>query len=376
MVGNKLLIWNGCLATVCEINTSNTANMVSDLYSVKIEDAKFVALHMDSILKIEEYRLCLVNQEGVVKYELSFPKSEGAICGYHKNSKTLAVYTTKCFVRLIDLSKREIKTIGNAKHVDELLQLEHASIADLKLSYDSSRVLMIMDYLKSKKEDKNLIVIWNIEGDTLCKQELEEEPTSLAWEESDSRLFAALCMRPQESGPQVKEIKTFFYNAEKNRIKVHDTLVDASAEALFVVQSPSIVTIALNNNLRQDKINYILRDVPMKEFEGVSTGDKAAVASVINFNFHLSNGNMEEAYKSIKHLNATEIWRNMAEMSVKMKRVDVAETCFSNMKFARGSKALRESAAKAVDKDTQISHVAVLLNLVDDAEKILRDAKK
>ncbi len=146
--------------------------------------------------------------------------------------------------------------------------------------------------------------------------------------------------------------------------------------SLFAIQSPSIFSIAFNNDLKQEKINYILRDIPMKQFEGVTVTDSLSIASVINFNYHLTNGNMEEAFKSIKHLNSAEIWKNMAEMSVKMKRIDVAETCFSNMKFARGAKALREMEAQNADKDSKIASVAILLNLVDDAERILTEAKR
>lgn len=128
--------------------------------------------------------------------------------------------------------------------------------------------------------------------------------------------------------------------------------------------------------MRQEKINYILNSIPMKEFQGINATDGFAISSVINFNYHLSNGNMEEAYKSIKHINSSEIWKNMAEMSVKMKRIDVAETCFSNMKFARGAKALRELETENADKDAKIAAVAVLLNMPDDAEQVLREAKK
>ena len=114
----------------------------------------------------------------------------------------------------------------------------------------------------------------------------------------------------------------------------------------------------------------------MKEFQGVSATDSFSISSIINFNYHLTNGNMEEAYKSIKHINSTEIWKNMAEMSVKMKRIDVAETCFSNMKFARGAKALREMEAQGAEKDSKIASVAVLLNMTEEAEKLLSEGKK
>jgi intraflagellar transport protein 140 len=145
---------------------------------------------------------------------------------------------------------------------------------------------------------------------------------------------------------------------------------------LLAIQAPNFISIAFNNNMKQEKINYVLNEIPMKEFTGINSTDGLGVASILNFNYHLANGNMEEAYKSIKHINSTEIWKNMAEMSVKMKRVDVAETCFSNMKFARGSKALREMEAAKLDKDSTISSVAVLLNMVEDAESLLTQSKK
>lgn len=55
--------------------------MVTDNYTVNITDSKFVVLHMESILKIGEFDISLINQEGVVKQDLSFPKSEGATIG-------------------------------------------------------------------------------------------------------------------------------------------------------------------------------------------------------------------------------------------------------------------------------------------------------
>lgn len=161
--------------------------MVTDSFSVTISDAKFVALHMDSILKIDEYSIAVVNQEGLVKHDISFPKSEGAIVGYHRSNKVLVVYTNKCFVRLIDVSKREIKTFGPTLRADDALHLEKASIFDLKVSQDGSKVLMIVNFPKKKADDKHLVVVWNIESDSLAQYGLVEEPVSLAWEVSDSR---------------------------------------------------------------------------------------------------------------------------------------------------------------------------------------------
>lgn len=99
----------------------------------------------------------------------------------------MVCYTNKCFVRLIDISKRDIKAFGPTKRIDELLHLEDASIFDLKISQDGTKVLMIVNYPKKTAEDKHLIVVWNIESDTLAEFKVSEEPISIAWEVSDSR---------------------------------------------------------------------------------------------------------------------------------------------------------------------------------------------
>ena len=58
----------------------------------------------------------------------------------------------------------------------------------------------------------------------------------------------------------------------------------------------------------------------------------------MNFGFYLSIGNMDEAYRSVKLIQNPLVWENMAQMRVKTKRLDVAETCLGNMRFARGTK--------------------------------------
>lgn len=60
----------------------------------------------------------------------------------------------------------------------------------------------------------------------------------------------------------------------------------------------------------------------------------------MNFSFHLTTGNMDEAYKSVKSIQNPIIWENMAQMCVKTKRLDVAEICIGNMRFARGARAV------------------------------------
>ena len=78
----------------------------------------------------------------------------------------------------------------------------------------------------------------------------------------------------------------------------------------------------------------------MKDFSGIDKIDDQIIKSIMNFSFYLTTGNMDEAYKSVKSIQNPIIWENMAQMCVKTKRLDVAEICIGNMRFARGMRAV------------------------------------
>jgi hypothetical protein len=141
----------------------------------------------------------------------------------------MVCYTKKSYIRQIDVSKREIRSIGSTKKLDDALKIEGASIFDLRISHDNSKLLMIVNYPKTTEQASNLIVVWNIERDILSKIELVEEPLSVAWEMSDSRFFGALVLKASEEGAREKSINTFFIG-EKNNIMKHDSVSDSQTE--------------------------------------------------------------------------------------------------------------------------------------------------
>lgn len=78
----------------------------------------------------------------------------------------------------------------------------------------------------------------------------------------------------------------------------------------------------------------------------------------MNFSFYLSTGNLDEAYKSVKSIQNPTVWEKMASMCVKTKRLDVAEICLGNMRFARGARAVRESKIET-ELEAQLAMVAI-----------------
>lgn len=69
------------------------------------------------------------------------------------------------------------------------------------------------------------------------------------------------------------------------------------------------------------------------------------------------------------------IWENMAQMCVKTGRLDVAEICIGNMRFARGAKAVRE-AKHEPEQQAKLAMVAIQLNMLAEAEALYKECRR
>lgn len=50
----------------------------------------------------------------------------------------------------------------------------------------------------------------------------------------------------------------------------------------------------------------------MNEFNGLEKAEESTKRAVVNFSYHLSSGNLDEAYKSVKAIQNPSVWEKMA----------------------------------------------------------------
>lgn len=110
----------------------------------------------------------------------------------------------------------------------------------------------------------------------------------------------------------------------------------------------------------------------MKDFVGLENVEEAIRKAIMNFSHYLTVGNMDEAYNSVRNIRNNTVWQNMAQMCVKTKRMDVAQVCLGNMRFARGAKAAREADSEK-ELEARLAMVAIQLNMIDDAKELYRE---
>jgi intraflagellar transport protein 140 len=118
--------------------------------------------------------------------------------------------------------------------------------------------------------------------------------------------------------------------------------------------------------------NMLILRRPMKDFLGLEHVDDATKKAIMNFSFYLTVGNMDEAYNSVRNIKNNTVWQNMAQMCVKTKRLDVAQVCLGNMRFARGARVVRETD-KERELEAKLAMVAIQLNMIDDAKELYRE---
>lgn len=65
--------------------------------------------------------------------------------------------------------------------------------------------------------------------------------------------------------------------------------------------SPKLLLIK-RNPTNDPNTNYKIEEILMNEFQGLENIDDKIKESIINFSYHLSSGNLDEAYKSVKSI--------------------------------------------------------------------------
>lgn len=114
--------------------------------------------------------------------------------------------------------------------------------------------------------------------------------------------------------------------------------------------------------------------------------------ALLDFSYFMASGNMDEAYRSVKLLldssntsggggaggaggGGLSLWRNMAQMTVKSGRLDVAKICLGQLSLARSARAVRVLGSEP-EPEANIAVVAAQLGMLTDAQRLLQSAER
>lgn len=120
-------------------------------------------IYKDNILICQDYGIIVANLQGLAKNSVSFPESEGPLKGSNRNNNFLVVYTSNNYIRIYDLSRRELKQIGVTRRFED----SKGPLGDniqCNINCDGSKV-SILATVKVNQVSQTVLFIYDVEVD-------------------------------------------------------------------------------------------------------------------------------------------------------------------------------------------------------------------
>lgn len=375
---NILSVWNG--------KTIESFNLTTENISGKFNKVSHkCAVHKESVLVYGKGQLEVCNVQGIVKQTISMPESEGEVTAIDIQGDTMVV-TTDTLIKIFDLTRREYKLKGMARKFEDKQGQSHGIIRGSCVNAAGNKVALLVDQAPKPNIvfPDSSIFIYDCDIDNFMYHDFgnSQIPVDIAWDTYDQRLllvetecFAVVSDEDNKVEEQANQAVSLFVNTESGIIK-QDT-VKIQGEILSIIGLNVPYMFFTGKDVGKDNLSGIGKIIKktMRDFLGLEQSEESVIKAILNFSFYVSCGNMDEAFKAVKTIQNVSVWENMCTMSVKTRRLDVAEECLRNMRFARGAKAVRE-AKNETDEESKLAMVALQLNMLEDAKELYSKANR
>ena len=367
---NFTLFWDGKYAQIYEVFGDKNPALIGTFET----NSKIMALHEDSVFQSKDNKIEVLNYQGEVKQMIPLTEQDGEVVLIEVVNKNMAVITANNMIRVFDISRRNIKQLGMTRKFGEKGQ---ASVKGVALNADGKKLAIIADQIvmPSVRVPDVKFYIYDVEMATFMNYELDNDrvPLEAFWDQQDSRL---LCVEteymkmtddvdegdegddegePVKKKPELftgKTVEKYFvtgdYGVKKqdaiNFEEGEETLLGSNVPYLFFLGHKRTQKDDDDDNIDEDKGgSFVILRKTMKDFASLESVDEDTKKAILNFSFFLTCGNLDDAYNSVRTIHNIWVWQVRAQLCVKNTRLDVAQVCLGNMRFARGTKVAREA---------------------------------
>ena len=413
---DTITVWNGHRVVVYDILHDTNRFLSQGAFNVECET---LVVFEKSVYTLENMKINIRTYQGTVKQSLTLSESEGFGISLDLHSSFLICATLNGVIRMWDLSRREAKPHSHPKYLPDYIH-DFGEVISAKCNSNATKVSILIAQSSLIPDPK--LYIWDVENDAIlyfnfasgkndqddsCSvppnsaqsdrggsqqgRQLREElvgrvAVTHAWDREEPRLVVVEArlvpgteradIRSQltspkaglpQPGPALTLIVSMFV-LEETGIVVHDcNSAEEDTIKLLAMAVPNYILLKTANNEKDSMIEKKM----LRDFAGLQMTDKKTKDAIVNFSMYLCIGNMDEAFKAIKTIKSEHVWENMARMCVKTKRLDVAAICLGNMGHAAGARAVRKAIKSKEEPDVQAAILAVHLDMLDEAEKLL-----
>ena len=414
-----VMVWNGKRAEVRDIRVEEGGPTLVSSFATR---ASACAMYGETVFCAVSGRLEVCSVQGVVQSVLTFAEAEGHPVALHVCGHYLACATSTSVLKLWDVSRckggvggGEGGGAGGLKLVvpgHAVLEEEKGLlIQSVRVNSVGSKVSMLTRCVDSSgiQVADTRVHVYDVEVDRVFSYQFGPAayPVIHAWDPLETRMLVVENKQVEgKDGSKAKtppssssssstptppsstflddsdsehvnhltaDVTTFFVTSERGLLIQDSFPIDPHNDTLMALCVPHFLFLTRpTDELGTGDYHPQLRLKSMRDFIGLESVDADTRRDLLAFSFHLTTGNLDEAYRAVKKIQSEHVWVNIAQQCVKTKRLDVAEVCLSNMNNARGVKAVRE-AKKEAEVEVAIAQVAIQLHLLEDAERLYKE---
>ena len=398
---NMLLCWTGMNVNLYEVDLTDLR--LKEFADMNLK-SNIMALNSDSIINANNKNIELYTYEGEKKDQIPIKYNYGDIALFNVASKFLLVVTVNNYFAVYDLERRGLKqTLSFRKFQKNGQSL--GEIREAAINCKGNLIIFLTDNMVNSemRMPETKIIIYDVEMDSYIDYEISPNriPIEITWDFADGRIFAISTEYAKDlnnedekkdlyksiiytgnddenSAVEEKadwvggEVFLLFYTSENGVNSLESHKISRENQGIFGLYAPDIYFIS---SVPDPDTKCSITTKKMQFFQGLDKIDEDISKSLIEFSLLMSCGKLDEAYKIVKNIKTANIWENMAHICIKTKRLDVLEVCLSNMRFERGIKAFRE-ARHEKEPEAKLAKVAMHLNLIDDAKKLLKEVNR
>ncbi|KAJ3242971.1 hypothetical protein HDU78_000924 [Chytriomyces hyalinus] len=328
-----------------------------DLSSARLQssincDSNIVCVDGQLVFAAFNQKVEVFSVTGALKNTVTVGNRDGAIRFTAAANNTLAIVTSKDVLKIYDLSRREPRFITS-----KATQVVQA------LAINKTGVLVAYTGIAENDEVCNYILVYSIEKDAFFSFDMRPygaNPVSICWGCMDQRILVC-----ETSGD---EIFTFFVSYEHG-ILFHDRYTkSAGLGPLLGVSMPFHYFLSTS-----DTASIIPR--PAEDFVGLENAETHVISSIVEFCYQVDVDNVDEAFKALSKVENERVWRNLAKICIKKRRVDVATVCLCNIKHAKAVNALRRTKNED-SAELKAAMLAAFLDMHEEVQDIYEGAKR
>jgi len=393
--GNKFIFWNGSISYIYEVREKM---MITQISQLKIK-SNLISFNEDSVIVGNQRNIEVYSYENEKKNQITLEEKFGEIKSFNTKDKYLLVITKNNYFGVYDIQRRNLKLTLSFRPFER----EGKVLGDIRegiVDNTGKKIIFISDIIinSTQRVPDTFFWIFNSETEQYFEFEISKKriPVEGFFDLNDNRVFGIYTeYSPQTSLKEEiieedsnkwlgSELYMLFHTVDYGikQQECHKINKDIQGTLGFCI--PDLYFIVNNYNSgkeleKTDKLSeYRFNSILVKKFQffaGMSDITPEIKKALIEFSILMSAGKIDDAYKMVKNIKSKNIWENIASVCIKTKKLDVLEICLSNMRFAIGIKALRESSHEK-EVEVRLASVAMHLGMIEQAKDLLEEVKR